>query len=175
MPPVPKVRRTRESVPTLVATLVATPVEKAIFRQSWRRELRPRYGIAALRTGPRLPVEHCEVRALGPWGDLAWFWLMPSCAVEPSGWVEAIGSAENLAATHRSLWLGSRPRPATGLFFISQAPGALGRAPANRGLQQLLGPSQIHLPLDAGSVGFHRAHTNAERGCHCGGADAAAD
>src|SRR5215472_15860551 len=25
---------------------------------------------------------------------------------------------DNLAATHRSLWLGSRPRPATGYFFV---------------------------------------------------------
>src|SRR5438445_7768741 len=28
----------------------------------------------------------------------------------------------NLAATHRSLWLGSRPRPATGLFFLPTTP-----------------------------------------------------
>src|SRR6266571_715204 len=29
----------------------------------------------------------------------------------------ATARKNNLAATHRSLWLGSRPRPATGLFF----------------------------------------------------------
>jgi CheY-like chemotaxis protein len=30
-----------------------------------------------------------------------------------------IAEIDNLAATHRSLWLGSRPRPATGKFFLS--------------------------------------------------------
>lgn len=28
-----------------------------------------------------------------------------------------MGNTENFAATHRSLWFGSRPRPATGYFF----------------------------------------------------------
>src|SRR5262245_32127921 len=32
-------------------------------------------------------------------------------------WVGAPQEVPNLAATHRSLWLGSRPRPATGKFF----------------------------------------------------------
>src|SRR5439155_2375694 len=32
----------------------------------------------------------------------------------------ATAGANNLAATHRSLWLGSRPRPATGVFFCGR-------------------------------------------------------
>jgi hypothetical protein len=57
-------------------------------------------------------------------GMLAWFSLKTFKASERRDEVKISGAKhwlfakKNLAATHRSLWQGSRPRPATGEFFL---------------------------------------------------------
>ena len=49
---------------------------------------------------------------------MAWFSLKGKAWVAKVGWLlSSSAKSNNLAATHRSLWFGSRPRPATGLFF----------------------------------------------------------
>jgi hypothetical protein len=59
--PLPKARQTGDSV----ATSVATFVESAVVRQSWRRRSRQRYGIGAFGTGIR---PKCFTRCPGPEG-----------------------------------------------------------------------------------------------------------
>jgi DNA-binding response OmpR family regulator len=61
---------------------------------------------------------------------------------------------DNLAATHRSLWLGSRPRPATGYFFVVMKDRILladGDEPVRRMLARVL-ESAGYVVLHASTV-----------------------